>query len=121
MALSAHLKGVLHLLREEVEAEQDTKVVEEAGVLRRSKEAVEVMAVVVVAVDRNSNTMVEPLNIKAGEGEGHPSLEVVVGMVVVVVVLVWVVVAAEDILVAQPDLHKFPSYTKQPQLLFHLG
>lgn len=76
---NAQLKEVLHPSNSSRE-EEDTKGVE-VGAL---KEVEEVMVGVVVVVECHlSSSMVGPLNIKAGEGEGHPSKVVVEGTVVV--------------------------------------
>lgn len=87
---------------------------EEVGPLNLSKEAVVVMVVDVVEECHNSNNMVAPLNIMAGEGEDHLSKEVVEDIVVVVPVSA-VAVEEDLLLVAHPD-HQFPSCTKQPWL-----
>jgi hypothetical protein len=85
----ARLKGVLHpsnLNNLSNSREEDTKGVVEVGAL---KEVEEVMVGAVVVVERHhSNSMVGPLNIKAGEGEGRRSKVLVEGMVVVAVVAV---------------------------------
>lgn len=84
------VKGVL--LPSNNREEQDIKGVEEGG---PHKEVVEVMAVVAVEVVEchHSSSMVPPLNIRAGEEEGHPSKVVVDGTVVVVVAVAVVAVA----------------------------
>lgn len=111
VVLSGLLKGLHHNNR----LEEATKV-EGDWAPREDVEAA--MVGVVEAVEcYNSSSMVGPKNIKAGEGEGRLSKEVVEDTEVVVAV---VVVEDHLLQVAQPD-HNFPSCTKQPQFLIKLG
>lgn len=77
---NAQLKGVLHPSSSSSREEEDTKGVE-VGALKEVEEVT--VGVVVVVECHLSSSMVGPLNIKAGEGEGHPSKVVAEGIVVV--------------------------------------